>query len=236
MSEAFFQLYSNLECEGPGEAADVHWALGHLSLPPGAMICDLACGSGADLGALAARGPNVRVVGIERQAHFVAQARQRCADEPRIEVRQGDMTTPGGPYDLIWCAGAIYFQGIESALNIWRPALRPGGVVAFSVACWWTDQPSDPARDFWAEYPAMTDAVGIGKQVEAAGYQTRATRRLAASAWSAYYRSLQKKVDQLRGNADPELAAVLDDSQTEIDVWTQFGSEYSYLMSIVKPV
>jgi hypothetical protein len=26
------------------------------------------------------------------------------------------MTAPEGPFDLIWCAGAVYFLGIEHAL------------------------------------------------------------------------------------------------------------------------
>ena len=48
-----------------------------------------------------------------------------------------------GPFDLIWCAGAVYFEGITECLQAWAPALKPGGAVAFSEVCWFTDTP-DP--------------------------------------------------------------------------------------------
>ncbi len=58
-----------------------------------------------------------------------------------------------GPFDLIWSAGALYFLGVTDGLTGWRAALAPGGAVAFSEPCFFTDTPSDAARAFWDGYP-----------------------------------------------------------------------------------
>ena len=52
--EAFFTVHSDLPREGPGEAADVAWALALGSVPEGAVICDAGAGSGGDGAALLA--------------------------------------------------------------------------------------------------------------------------------------------------------------------------------------
>ena len=52
--------------------------------------------------------------------------------------------------DLIWAEGSIYVMGIERALAMWRPWLRPAGCVAFSDFAWWTDVPSEEPSRFWA--------------------------------------------------------------------------------------
>jgi|GEM_PF-4683729 len=53
MSSAFFTVHRDLDREGPGEAADVHWALDVAGTPEDARILDAACGPGADMVTLA---------------------------------------------------------------------------------------------------------------------------------------------------------------------------------------
>ena len=129
---AFFTVHCDLPREGPGEAADVLWALGHLNATGPLDVMDAACGPGADLMTLAKALPDATITGIEKTPHFVIEAQARTADyAPRVSVIEGDMAQPGGPYDLIWCAGAVYFLGVTEGLKIWRTALKSGGAVVF---------------------------------------------------------------------------------------------------------
>ncbi len=140
------------------------------------------------------------------------------------------------PYDLIWSAGAVYFLGIGPALTAWRDALKPGGAVAFSHPCHFTNVPSPEARAFWEGY-ATTDAAGIDAQVRGAGYRTLATRRVGDAGWQAYYLGLGARAAQLRpkAEADPDLAKVLRIAETEIATWHRVKAETGYLLSVVRP-
>lgn len=232
--QPFYQLFQDLPREGPGEVADVAWAMAQANLPKDAMICDVACGSGADIAPLLADCPNRHLVAIDKQAHFINEARARSKNDPRVNFRIGDMSDIGGPYDFIWCAGAVYFTGIETALRRWTPALQAGGMIAFSLPCWWADAASKSARAFWAGYGEMTNEAGIVAQIQAAGYDTVATRRLATSAWQGYYAGLQQRIDMLQDGADAALQSVLAETAAEIALFQAHGDEYGYLLSVVR--
>lgn len=241
--QPFYQLFRELDREGPGEPADVAWAVMRANLANDAVICDVACGSGADILPLLEACPNGRVVAIDKQEHFVSEAKDRCKNDPRVDLRVGDMSDimsgttseTGAPYDFIWCAGAVYFTGIEAALKTWQPALNTGGTIAFSLPCWWADTPSKPARDFWAGYAEMTNEAGIAAQIDAAGYDLIGTRRLADSAWQGYYASLQQRIEMLQDGADPTLQSVLEETRREMNIYHEYGNEYGYLLSVVRP-
>ena len=231
--EAFFTLHEGLPREGPGEPADIVWAAAVAGVPPDARICDAGCGPGADLPALVAAAPEGHVIAVDRHADFVEAA--AALNLPQVDARQGDMADLTGPHDLIWAAGSLYFLGITEGLRAWRRTLAPGGAVAFSEACWFTEAPSDRSRRAWAGYPAMTDAAGIDAAVAAAGYRTLGTRRLGAAAWEAYYGPMQARIAALRPGAGATLTAVLDEAEAEIAAWRAGRDEFGYLLSVVRP-
>lgn len=234
--QAFFQLHRDLDREGPGEPADVAWATGLLDLPARARIADVACGAGADIGALLEAAPQGHVTAIDTTAHFVAAARARWRGDDRVTLLRADMAAIANRYDLIWCAGGVYFLGVEAALGAWRKSLRAGGAIAFSECCWFTDTPAPRARAFWeGEYPQMTDAAGVTAQIGAAGFRVLGQRRLADAAWEAYYTPLEARVAMLRGGADEALGAVLDAATEEIACWRAHRDEFGYLLSVVAP-
>jgi len=233
--EAYFTLHRDLPREGPGEAADVAWATALAGLRDDAEIADIACGPGADIAALLQAAPNGHVTALDKTPHFVAAARAIRRDDPRVMVLQADMARIMNAYDLIWCAGAVYFLGITEALNAWRKSLKPGGVVAFSEPCWFTPTPSDAAIKAWADYPAMTDAAGIHARVAAAGYTVLGTRQLSNAAWEAYYTPLEQRIKTLQQGAAPALAQVLSDHAAEIASWRAHHAEFGYLLTLVRP-
>ena len=228
-------LHQGLERLGPGEAADIEWLGTQIELKDTALIGDLACGAGADIGPLLELAPKASVVAVDHNPGFLNQAAEQWGAQARVDVRLADMAEPGGRFDLIWCAGAIYFMGITEALNAWKSSLSAGGYVAFTEPCFWSDKPSKAVAGIWEQYPAMTDEAGIAKRIDAAGYKTIATRRLSDDAWSDYYSPLLERVGELRHGADAGLRQVLEETVAEIVAWNEYGDEYGYLLSIVKP-
>ena len=233
--DAFFTLHRDLPREGPGEAADVAWACAQLGLSARAQIADVGCGPGGDIAALLAAAPQGHVTALDKTPHFVEQARAAWRDSDRVTVLRADMATIANRYDLIWCAGAVYFLGVTPALTRWRKSLRAGGVVAFTEPCWFTSPPPARAAKMFADYPAMTDEAGIVAQVAAAGYEVLGTRRLEDAAWEAYYGPLNARMDALRSTADLGLLNVLDEAEEEAACWYAHRAEYGYLVSVVVP-
>ena len=233
--DAFFTLHRDLPREGPGEPADVAWAANVAGLGPDARIADVGCGPGGDIAALLDAAPRGHVTALDKTAHFIASARRAWGDDPRVTVLQADMARIMNPHDMIWCAGAVYFLGIGAALKGWRRSLARGGVVVFSEPCWFTNEPSVQAREFWAQYPRMTDEAGITRQVKEAGYQVMGSRRLGSAAWEAYYTPLMQRIAALRPQADATLAALLDETEAEVDLWRREGGDFGYLLTVARP-
>lgn len=234
--EAFFTLHRDLPREGPGEAADVAWAAALANLPPDGDIADVACGPGADIAALLAAVPDGHVTAVDKTAHYVAAARAAWRDDPRVMVLRADMARIMNSYDLIWCAGAVYFMGVTEALATWRKSLKPGGTVAFSEPCWFTDHRDPRAQANWADYPAMTDEAGILARVAEADYEVLGKRKVSDAAWEAYYTPLDARIKKLRPGADAALASVLDAATLEAANWRSFRRDCGYLLVLARPL
>lgn len=233
--DAFFELHRDLPREGPGEPSDVAWAAEVAGLDPGARILDAACGPGADIPDLLAAAPHGHVTAVDKVEHFVAQAQSAVASDPRATFLTGDMTEVPGPFDYIWCAGAVYFMGVAETLRAWRPALAEHATVAFSHLCWFTDTPSEAARAAWEDYPSMTDEAGVLAQIEKAGFACLATRRLSDAAWEAYYTPLDARIALLRPTARGALEDVLNEAEREAALWRSERASFGYLLCVVRP-
>lgn len=234
---AFFTLHQDLPREGPGEPADIRWAAKVAGLSKNAQMADVGCGPGGDIGTLLDVAPEGHVTALDKVPHFVNAARDTWGADDRVTVLKADMAAIANSYDMIWCAGAVYFLGVTKALKTWRKALNPVGVVAFSQACWFTDQRSERATALWAsEYPQMTDEAGVIAQIEDAGYEVLGTKRLSDAAWEAYYGPLEARMADLQTGADDVLTDVFKEAREEIDCWRGHRDEFGYLLCIVRPL
>jgi SAM-dependent methyltransferase len=234
--DAFFQIHSDLPREGPGEDADVAWATQVAKVGQSARIADLGCGPGGDIAALRRAAPQGSVWACDTHERFVQQAKARYAHDTDVTVAVADMSAPFGMFDFIWCAGAAYFLGIDAALSTWRKHLSPGGAIAFSEPCYFTDTPSDAARAFWdGEGVPLSTQAGILGQIARAGYQTLAIRNLSDQAWENYYTPLEAHISDLRSEASPLLVEVIKDTQDEMNAWRACKDETGYLLCVVRP-
>jgi trans-aconitate methyltransferase len=236
LQTAFFTLHRDLPREGPGEAADIAWATALAGIGPKAQLADVGCGPGADIAALLEAAPQGQVTALDKTSHFIDEARARWQDDGRVTLLKADMAAIRNRYDMIWCAGAIYFLGTTEALTAWRKSLTKGGVVAFTEMCWFTDLPSDVPKELWSrDYPGMTNDAGIRARVEAAGYEVLGTRRISDQAWENYFTPIDARIAALRPTADDTLTGVLDEAVEEAACWRTYRDEYGYVVYVVRP-
>lgn len=235
--EAFFTVHKDLPREGPGTADDVDWACGLAAVAPDAVICDAGAGPGGDVPALVAHVPCGRVLAVEKFPGFVAQGQARFAKAPRVQVEIGDMASlPGhalAPFDMIWCAGALYFLGLEGGIDCMARALKPGGVLAFSEPCFFVEDPSRAARDFWEGYRAGT-AQSIATALQTAGFEMLGQRHLPDASWEAYYHPMLARIAQLRDRSSQWLEPMLDACTAEADAWRVVRGETGYLLTVAR--
>jgi SAM-dependent methyltransferase len=94
-------------------------------------VLDVACGTGAVIHRLAARGYSV--VGLEGVPHLVHVARRATANLPRVSVYAHDAAEPGmpgeGTFDALVSMHTLYWHPRpQQLLAACRRALRPGGL------------------------------------------------------------------------------------------------------------
>jgi SAM-dependent methyltransferase len=110
------------------------WASVFAALPPldGHTVLDLGCGAGDQAAELVARG--ARVIGVDTNDEFLADARARGL--PNTDFRLGDLRAPldiDEPMDGLWCSfTAAFFPDLQAALARWTTHLRPGGWIALT--------------------------------------------------------------------------------------------------------
>jgi len=160
----------------------------------------------------------------------------------RVRAEAGDMAAPPvdlHSQDLIWCEGAIYFLGVQAALEKWRPLLVPGGSVAFTEPIWLTPSPPDEIVAWWtAEYPAITDERGIRAAIDAASFDTVGFFPLPAESWwTDYYEPMEGRIASLREAHpdDPLASEIAAGAEQEIKMFRRFSDHYSYGFFVVQP-
>jgi len=231
---AFFQLHSDLPREGPGDRDSLNWAMRLARPPADGQILDMAAGPGADIADLLAHVPQGRVTALDRHQPFVDRIVQPFEADGRVTACQGDMLEPpDGPFDVIWCAGAVYFKGVAACFEAWRRVLAPDGAIVFSDAIWLTPDPSAAARANWEDYREMTDAAGVVDRIERAGFRSLGAEVLSAEAWEAYYQPMEQRIARLGATApDAALAEVLEEARQEIAAWRDHGHSFGYALFV----
>jgi len=243
--DAFLDLHTDNPREGPGDFLSAQRAFVAASKALGGevkTILDLACGPGMQTRYLAELAPSAKIAALDLRGAFVKQVgdwivKQGLSD--RITAVVGDMNElefAEGSQDLIWCEGAVYMLGIETALAKWRPLLRSGGCVAFTEPVFLSDSLPDPVVTNWAEYPPMTDVAGVAALLRNTSYSLVESFVLPDDAWAEYYEPLQLRVNALRPKyaSSPDALRVIEEGQSEIDAWRNYGEYFSYAFFVVQ--
>ena len=240
----FFELFSGLPRQGPGDAASTLRALALVpGVGPETRILDVSCGTGCQTLVLARNSP-ARIVAVDNHPPFVDtlnREARRLGFAPRLEARVADMRRldfEDGSFDLIWSEGAIYNMGFEAGLRGLRRLLAPGGHIALTEVSWRKPGPPTECKAFWdREYPAIRATPALLEAVDACGYRAVGHFPLPASAWwDDYYRPLQENVTAFRKRYrdDPDARELSDECQREIDVWRAYSDFYSYEFFVLR--
>lgn len=243
--ERFLALYGALPRAAPGNDEATRAALGALPDGPRRKVLDLGCGPGAQTMSLAAALPDSNIVAFDVLPSMVAETARRiraAGASDRIVAAIGDMAAPPvahGSQDLIWCEGAIYFLGVTTALQTWRPYLTDSGCVAFTETVWLQSDPEEEIRSWWTtEHPAITDSDGVRQAILDAGYHVVDSFVLPAEAWwTGYYGPMEARIPQfLEEYGRDEMAQeVVASAEKEIAMHRRFSDAYSYAFFIAKP-
>lgn len=229
--DAFMELYSDLPREGPGNMDSLLNVLDIADTPVMGRIFDAACGSGADSAIIERALPGAKIIGVDKQPQFIKAAKARGL---HAEFLVGDMLQPDGIFDLIWCAGAVYFFGIEAALDAWKQHLSLEGKIAFSELVW-LKEPSAPAKTFWDDaFPAMTTQNGLIQRIETSGFKVLSATPLGRSGWDPYLDALRERINLLQSRG-PAMDSVLAETSTEIALYDSHFGEYDYVVFLIEP-
>ena len=240
----FFELFSGLPRQGPGDAASTLRALASVpTITPDTRVLDLGCGTGLQTRVLVEHSRG-RFLAIDNHPPFVNELNRQARElgiADRLEARLGDITQldlPAGSFDLIWCEGAIWVVGLEAGLRDWRRLLAPGGHMALTELCWTKSNPPPDCAAFWKqEYPAIRDPSALLVLIGECGYETVKHFALPPSSWwDDYYGPLQQNVMEFRERHRDDLDAqkLADQIQREIDVWHACSDFYDYEFFVIR--
>jgi SAM-dependent methyltransferase len=239
---ALINLHRGGDRQGPGDSDFSRHILSHLpTLPLNPRIVDLGCGSGAGALLLAQHYQSTVVV-VDSSAVFIdelkARAKQLDLDRLIVPIHDdmGKLDRSVGVFDLLWSEGAIYHLGFERGLKLWRPLLAEGGIAVISELSWFIDRPPDPAISYWQNaYPTMgTEAENIVR-ANRASFSVLSTHRLPSQAWWVnYYEPLRERMQQIE--ITPITRSVIDETETEMQMFERFSDFYGYTFYILQAV
>jgi len=239
----FFELFSGLPRQGPGDAASTLKALALVpGVGPHTRVLDIGCGTGAQTRVLA-QNSRARFVAIDSHRPYIEELSRAAAAlgiGDRIDARVGDMRQlefPDASFDLLWCESAIYIAGFEAALRGWRRLLTPDGHMAVSEVCWTRPDPPRECLAFWKEmYPSIREVPSLLSAIAACEYDAVGHFMLPHSAWwNSYYGPLERNLAAfLRLHpSDADAHDLARHVRREIDIWRAYSDFYGYAFFVM---
>ena len=241
----FFDVFEDLPRQGPGCREATLQALGLLAdLPRQPRVLDIGCGCGVQTQILAEE-LKTPIIAVDNHRPVL----DRLEDTARrkglpIEVRElsmVDMPFDAASFDLLWAEGSIFVIGLERGLHDFNRYLKPGGYLAFTEMCWFSermaDRPAEAIAYFDHVYPDIRSVAGVRELAAKAGYRLVGDFNLPAQAWwDDYYTPMLARIETLRSRDKgiAEAEAVYTHLAQEAEMHRKYAASYGYAFFVLQ--
>jgi SAM-dependent methyltransferase len=243
MEKLFFEVFEPLPRQGPGSRSSAKQALALCTgLPASPAVLDLGSGAGAQTFHLAELTTGT-ITAIDNHAPNIKRLRVEVTERglgERIHPLVGDIGKPDhepASFDLIWSEGALYNIGIEEALRLYYPVVKPGGYFAFTEAVWRKDNPPPEVKAAFEDYAGMGSARDVLAKIEMSNFSLVDHFTLPDEDWwDDFYTPMQRRIEELRDKyaGDAESLAALDEIAREPELHRRHSDYYGYEFFVVR--
>lgn len=240
------EYFSNVERQGPGSPEATLKALSFIdNLNNESSIIDIGCGTGGQTMVLAQDAPGI-IQGLDMFPAFIdlfnANATKNNLQE-RVKGIVGtmlDLPFKNEEFDLIWSEGAIYNIGFERGVNEWKKYLKPGGYLAVTEACWFTESRPEEIDSFWQNaYPEIDTISNKVNVMQKAGYLPIASFILPENCWLENFYDPQSIIQEefLKKHSGNENAEnLVEEMKHELEMYNKYKEFYGYCFFIGRKI
>lgn len=233
-----FTIFESVPRQGAGDDEHTAKAFSLITSIPenGGTILDVGCGKGVQTMALARLCPSCRITATDIHQPYLDVVEEKiaasgyCGRVTTLCASMDDLPFDEESFDIIWAEGCASIIGIKDAVIYWKKLLKKGGYLMISDIFWFTREPSDEPREFFAVFhPAMMHEEEGCEIIRNAGLELVGSFRLPSPVWEeSFYGPLR---EQLGGAAerfagDERALMVIEGLKRQISVYERYPDEF----------
>ncbi len=241
-----FTIFESLPRLGAGDFKHTHKAFSIISkeVSGNLKILDAGCGKGTQTMDLARLCPSCEIIASDIYKPYLDCVDEKIAAEGfcgRVKTLCASMDKlpfEEESFDIIWAEGCASIIGIENAVSYWKKLIRPGGYIMISDIFWFTKNPSDEPKKFFAEnHPDMMTEDEALNIAENFGLILAGSFRLSTTVWEeSFYGLLKAKFGELEEKycENEDAMAVIDTLKQQTKLYDNYSDEFGNTYLIMR--
>ncbi|MCF8374570.1 MAG: methyltransferase domain-containing protein [Bacteroidales bacterium] len=243
MDALFYDIFYEMERQGPGDKTSTLKALGMIpDLPGNTTLLDVGCGTGIQSIHLA-EAIEGEIFAVDNYQPFIEKLNKRAEKlglSGKLSGRQADMFNlpfQEMEFDVIWSEGAVYIMGLEKAMQEWAKFLKDEGCLVVSDFNFLAENPPEEVYNYFAQ--EVPDAGTVEKTIEfirKSDFRLINRFTLPTKAWEDFYEEQEKILIRYRNyyQNNKEAIEIIDAMQYEIDLYREYSKSYGYTFYILQ--
>jgi SAM-dependent methyltransferase len=233
-----FKIFESFPRQGAGDDEHTEKVFSLIAEPlkGDGEILDVGCGKGVQTMTLARLCPFCRITATDIYQPYLDAVDEKSVSEEfsrRIKTvcaSMDDLPFGEESFDIIWAEGCSSIMGIENAVMYWKKLLKRGGYMMISDIFWFTETPSDEAREFFAEFhPAMMIEDKGFETIRNAGLELVGSFRLPSRVWEeSFYGKLRAKFGGLEEEYadDKDALMIIEGLKRQTRIFDKYQDEF----------